>query len=170
MSLRVCVCARLANVTSQIRLVRPSCEIKASASIPLRLQPNGTTRLKLAHVVRERDGGGWCYRNDVRWMTSVSSVAFTLQEVENGTSSVPPQPHVAKERQAETFSFFSVCSLLYPLELPWPLHMSIEIVLSFSSFILLCTVATCCPLKVIFFPFLSGVTTKAPLWFWISLS
>lgn len=35
----VSVC--LANVTSQIHLVHPS-EIKAPASIPLRLQPNGT--------------------------------------------------------------------------------------------------------------------------------
>lgn len=36
----------------------PSSEIKASASIPLRLQPNGTTRLELTHQGGERDGGG----------------------------------------------------------------------------------------------------------------
>lgn len=52
-------------------------------------------------------------------MTSTSSLAFTLQEVENGPSSVPPQPLVVEESQAETFLFV-------------PFSLSVEITLTFA--------------------------------------
>lgn len=79
----VCVCA-LGKCYKPNTAGPPSTEIKASASIPLRLQPNGTTRLKLTHVVGERMGE-WHYRNH-GWMTWISSLAFALQEVGNGLS------------------------------------------------------------------------------------
>lgn len=57
-----------------------------------------------------------------------------------------------RQRDRLKLSPIFLCPLLYPVKLPWPLHMSSEIVLSCSpSFILLTPVPTCCLLKVIFF-------------------
>ncbi len=53
----VCVCV-LCKCYMPNTAGTPSSEIKASASIPLRLRPNGTARLKLTHKVGERYGGG----------------------------------------------------------------------------------------------------------------
>lgn len=53
----VCVCV-LSKCYKPNTAGLPSYEIKASPSIPLRLQCNGTTRLKLTHVVGGKGRGG----------------------------------------------------------------------------------------------------------------
>lgn len=120
----VCVCVCLLSKCFRPNTAGPATsEIEASASMPLRLQPNGTPTAKLTHEVGEKGRV-----DDVNVVPGIYSA---------GGGETGPQPLLVEERDwQKVFLFVLFCPLLYPLKLPWPLHMSTEMLLSFcSSFI-----------------------------------